>query len=63
MATLSANVVVRDPRTGEPVALPAGSALPAWAAPLVDTHVLSPDVSADARKAVRGPAKTGAPKD
>ncbi len=40
MATLTENVILRDPSTGAPASLLAGSELPEWAENLVGAHAL-----------------------
>lgn len=41
MATLTENVILRDPSTGAPTSLLVGSELPEWAEGLVGGHVLT----------------------
>ncbi len=47
MPRLTAGVVLRHPRTGSPVFLPAGTVCPDWAAGLLGEHVLDEPVSAE----------------
>lgn len=56
MATLSGNVALRHPESGEPVSLIAGSEVPEWATGLIGAHLIGdaePDAEPDKPKRSR----------
>ena len=56
MATVKANVLVRDPKTGAVTVITAGEEIPRWAKPQVGAHLI------EEAQAKRAPARRAKPK-
>lgn len=62
MAKLTANVMVRNPKTGDPTLLMAGSEVPEWASDQVGNHVLNTGESSESGGDVESDADEPPPK-